>query len=214
VLSHSVTKATEHPDYNLNDINKRFEMRSLLIIIIFFALNCNSIISQVNDYWKNAKAEGSKIYTIHHLGKQIAYAVSYEGDLFKTTDAGKTWNFVSDKKEVLQLKKYKILWSGDIYCAIMHTIDGGLNWHQYDKESQEHFCKVYLKDENTGYKVACEFLSKVFTKMFTYNKDNAISLLIDYPQQCTEYFSNEKEGWALGWCLKDFREVTISSVFY
>ncbi|MBS4035636.1 MAG: hypothetical protein KGZ85_14290 [Ignavibacterium sp.] len=189
-------------------------MRTLLIIIIFFAFNCNNIISQVNDYWKNAKADDSKIYTIHHLGKQISYAVSYEGDLFKTTDGGRTWKYESDKREQLQLKNYKILWSGDIYCAIMHTTDGGLNWEQYDKEKQEHFCKVYLKDENTGYKVAYEFLCKVFTKIFTYNRDNAITILINYPQQCTEYFNNEKEGWALGWCLKDFRVVTVSSVFY
>lgn len=189
-------------------------MKSILIIIIISLLNCTLLISQVNDYWKNANAEGSKIYTIHYLGKQVGYAVSYENDLFKTTDGGKTWNFIFDKAERLQIKNYKILWSGDIYCTIMHTTDGGVNWLQYVKEKEDHFCKVYLKDENTGYKVAGDFLSKVFTTILIYDRKNEVNSIINYPRQCTEYFSNEKEGWALGWCLKNFREVTESSVFY
>jgi len=187
-------------------------MKTLLKVIILFAFNYTTIISQVNDYWKNANSEGSKIYTIHYLGKQVGYAVSYENELFKTTDGGKTWKIISDKRERPQIKNYKILWSGDIHCAVMHTTDGGLTWQQYEKEKQEHFCKVYLKDENTGYEVAYEFLSKVFSRVNSYHRDGVVSLLIDYPQQCTEYFSNEKEGWALGWCLKDFSEVSVSSL--
>ena len=87
----------------------------------------------------------------------------------------------------------------------MNTTDGGLNWFQYSKEKQDHFCKVYLKDPNVGYKTASEFLNIVSSKILSCIRNNAVETLEKKPQQCTEYFINEAEGWALGWCSKKIK---------
>jgi hypothetical protein len=88
----------------------------------------------------------------------------------------------------------------------MKTTDGGISWYPYDEEKQEHFCGVYLKDENTGYKVASEFLNKVTMEINYYYLTNKLDSILDHPQQCTEYYKSPDEGWALGWCIRNFNK--------
>ena len=70
----------------------------------------------------------------------------------------------------------------------------------------EHFCGVYLKDKNSGYSIASDFLNKVTAKILANSKNNELDLIIDHPQQCTEYYRSADEGWALGWCVKDLKK--------
>jgi hypothetical protein len=86
----------------------------------------------------------------------------------------------------------------------MRTTDGGINWIPCTPGMQEHFCRVYLKDPNSGYRPAVEFLRTVCEKVQNFIYRNETGELINHPQQCTEYYSNQDEGWAVGWCLKDF----------
>ena len=97
-------------------------------------------------------------------------------------------------------------WQADIFCSVMQTTDGGNTWIPYEQGKQEHFCGVYLKDENTGYDIAGDFLSKVTEKIKTCSEKNELDLLINNPQKCTEYYRNAEEGWALGWCVKNYRK--------
>ena len=80
---------------------------------------------------------------------------------------------------------------------MLQTTDGGSSWLPYTKEKQEHFCKVYLKDPNVDYKTASEFLAKVTKDILDSLSKNKTEGLINHPKQCTEYYSNENEGWAL-----------------
>lgn len=180
-------------------------MKIISIIIMILIPLSTEFIPQQNDYWKDAPLEGSKIFSIFFTDQQNGLAVSSKGETFKTTDSGNTWISKNEISENEKKANNKILWSADIYCSVMQTKDGGKSWSSYTKEAQEHFCGVYLKDNNSGYKIANEFLKKVSSNVFSSFKNNEISSLIDHPQQCTEYYSNEAEGWALGWCIRELK---------
>jgi hypothetical protein len=157
---------------------------------------------QDNDHWKNAPSNGPSIYTIYFTG-QAGYAVSFQNKLFVSTDNGEAW-YPDEISAMKKLKKEDFLWSGTIHCSAMKTTDGGITWIPYSSDIQEHFCRVYLSDPNTGYQAAEEFLRTVSRKVFNYFNRNEIEILQNQPQQCTEYYRSENEGWALGWCIKDF----------
>lgn len=74
----------------------------------------------------------------------------------------------------------------------------------YLLEPQKHFCMAYFKDENTGAKVAEEFLSKVVKVIKESLTKGELDSLVNSPVQCTEYYTDAQSGWALGWCIRDF----------
>jgi len=165
----------------------------------------SEFIPQQNDYWKNAPIEGSKIFSILFTDQQNGFAISATDEIFISKDSGKTWEYVKDNNGATKSNKDKKVWSADIYCSVLQTTDGGKSWLPYTNEMQEHFCKVYLKDPNVDYKTASEFLAKVSKEILGNLSHNRIESLINHPKQCTEYYSNENEGWALGWCIKEFK---------
>jgi hypothetical protein len=177
---------------------------SLLIIIIFFSVLINS---QDSNYWLNAQPGTTKIFTISFTDKMNGKAVSGEGDVLITKDGGESWDKNASQSQANDENTKDFFWTADIYCSVMQTTDAGRNWFPYEKGKQEHFCGVYLKDKNSGYNIASNFLKKVTTKILDYFKNNQLDLLIDHPQQCTEYYRSEDEGWALGWCVKNFRSI-------
>lgn len=174
-----------------------------IILVYFLAM---SIIPQNNDYWKNAPLGETKIFTISFIDKQNGMANSADGKVLTTKDGGINWGEESAARFISNTTNSEFIWKADIYCAIMKTTDGGNSWYPYDEEKQEHFCGVYLKDENTGYKVASEFLNKVTMEINYYFLTNKLDSIIDKPNQCTEYYTNPEEGWALGWCLRNFNK--------
>jgi hypothetical protein len=181
-------------------------MKAIFFVILIMLLLVRLLSAQEKAYWKNVPVNGTRIYSLIFSDKQNGYAVSDKEDFLSTNNGGETW-IVNIEKSFIQadLKNNYKLWSADIYCSVMHTMNGGITWEPYSQEQQEHFCGVYLKDENTGYKIASKFLHKVSEKIFASIYNNQVDLVINRPQQCTEYFSNEEEGWALGWCLKNFK---------
>lgn len=158
------------------------------------------------DYWKGAPTEGNLIFSVYFINTQSGYAISTNNELFITSDAGTTWKIEQDNRKEKSDEKKSIYWSADIYCSAMKTEDGGANWTPYSQKAQEHFCQVYFKDPNVEYKIASEFLNTVSEKIFAAINNNKTATLIGKPQQCTEYYSNEQEGWAVGWCLKNFNQ--------
>lgn len=158
--------------------------------------------TQNSNYWALAPTDGLKIYTIYFTADSC-YAYSYSNDLFLSTDQGSSW--VPDKMQrIINIEADKFIWSGNVYCSALKTTDGGMNWIPCTPGMQEHFCRVYLKDPNSGYQPALEFLQTVSRKVMECVSRKETGELINHPQQCTEYYSNQKEGWAVGWCLKDF----------
>ena len=180
-------------------------MKKILNVIFMLILFYSPIAPQENDYWKNAPIEGSKIYSICFTDQENGYAISANNEVFVTTDSGSNWKFINDKKVIDKSSANNSLWSADIYCSVLQTTDGGSSWLPYTKEKQEHFCKVYLKDPNVDYKTASEFLAKVTKDILDSLSKNKTEGLINHPKQCTEYYSNENEGWALGWCVKELK---------
>ncbi len=159
---------------------------------------------QNQEYWQNAAAGKIKIYTISFTDNLRGNAVAVSGENFVTFDGGEHWQQDANKLERDTNKIMPLTWQAELFCSVMLTTDNGITWLPYEKKEQEHFCSVYLKDQNTGYLVASSFLSTVTREIFKYLKKDEISFLIDNPRQCTEYYKSSEEGWALGWCLKNF----------
>ena len=165
-----------------------------------------TVIAQDDNYWANATISKNKIFAISFTNEQNGRAISAEGDVLATSDGGRNWILDNKVTFVSEKTSPQILWNAEIYCAIMKTTDGGNSWIPYDEDKQEHFCGVYLKDTNTGYKVASEFLNKVISEISYHNENNNLDSLADHPRKCTEYFRNAEEGWALGWCVRNFSQ--------
>ncbi len=174
------------------------------IILCSVLIQADSL-PQVKDYWKDAPVEGTRIYSVVFTSEQNGFAVSLNDELFITTDAGFRWTIREKNIDAVSTESNEFLWSAEIFCSAMQTIDGGTSWIPYSEGAQEHFCRVYLKDPNVDYKTASEFLNVVSSEILTAITHKHITSLINRPKQCTEYYSNEKEGWAVGWCLKNFK---------
>jgi hypothetical protein len=174
----------------------------MILILIFLQTN---YLTQTNDYWKDAPTEGTRIYSIFFTTQQEGFAVSKNNELFVSTNAGNTWNLKETNSRISVPVNNDYLWSSEIYCSAMQTKDGGNTWFPYSPQMQEHFCRVYLKDPNVDYKTASEFLNTVTSKILLCITNEDITSIANKPQQCAEYYTNENEGWALGWCLRNFK---------
>ncbi|MDH3268368.1 MAG: hypothetical protein OEM46_05890 [Ignavibacteria bacterium] len=182
------------------------EGRNIFFSLIFTLTTLIPVAAQSNDYWLNAPLGTTKIFTISFADVQNGEALTEEGDVLITTDGGISWADESNITLTNVKSSSKILWQADIYCAIMKSTDGGNSWLPYNKGKQQHFCGVYLKDDNTGYKVASDFLNKVINEIRIYSEEDKLESLLDHPQQCTEYYRNADEGWAVGWCIRNFNK--------
>lgn len=177
----------------------------LSLVITFSAFVI--INAQDNTYWVDAPPGEIKIFSVSFTSELNGKAVSAEGDVLITNDGGTNWIINQMYAGLSNQNAEEYIWTADIYCSVMQTTDSGITWFPYDKGKQEHFCGVYLKDQNSGYNIAADFLNRVTAKIFECSGNNEINLLIDHPQQCTEYYLNGGEGWALGWCVKNFKSI-------
>jgi len=180
--------------------------RTILLSIILTLFILIATPAQDNNYWSNAPTGKTKVFTISFADEQNGTAISAEGDILITADGGKRWTLNEESSAAYPKTADLILWKVDVYCSVMKTTDGGNTWFPYEEGKQEHFCGVYLKDVNTGYRVASDFLNKVTNEINNYSKNNKIDSLVDHPHQCTEYYRNADEGWALGWCVKNYNQ--------
>jgi hypothetical protein len=182
--------------------NQEDKMKIQLKMIVLICFLPVFVFCQNQFYWKDAPTQGTKIYLIKFFSSNNGVAESQFEVTLQTNDSGKSWKpgaMTENKKE-----STNYLWSAEIYCSVMSTNDGGSSWVPYLQEPQEHFCMVYFKDHNTGWKVAEEFLIKVVNTINTYIQNDNIKSLVDQPHQCTEYYTNVDSGWALGWCVRGF----------
>lgn len=177
-------------------------MKMLFKIFLISYFLSSFLMCQDRFYWGDAPASGSKIYSLKFFDSNNGIAESKSGEMLKTTDSGDHW-ILNEGKDLGNVPS-KVLWSADIYCSVMRTNNGGVTWEPYLQEQQEHFCNVYFKDQNTGWKVAEEFLNKVVNTIDDYLKKDDIKSLLNQPHQCTEYYTNVDSGWAVGWCLNSF----------
>lgn len=177
-------------------------MKKIFCLMIAALIFTSENIPQDNEYWETA-IPGERIYTVYFFDDAKVIAVSTDNEHFVSTNSGITWKFIGIKK-ISEISSEAQKLYIDIHCAVIHTTDGGKNWYPYSSEKHEHFCRVYLKDPNVGYDIAFEFLSKVTSEINHQLKSSSIESLNIHPQQCTEYYTNEIDGWALGWCVKNF----------
>jgi len=178
-------------------------MNTLIKIFLILLFLMSISYAQSKPYWNNAPVSGTKIYLIEFIDTDNGWAKSKLGEILKTTDGGKHWIVNSNPDEFSSTDLH--LWSAEIYCAVMNTTDGGITWSQYNDEMQDHFCQVYFKNENTGWKTSEEFLRKVISTIKSFIKQNDLESLYSKATQCTEYYTDMNSGWALGWCVKNYK---------
>ena len=181
-------------------------MKTVTALLFFSFILYSSNVAQQGNIGKETVSQGIKIYSITFFNSNNGLADSFFGDVLITTNGGKNWKVITG----MELEKMKATpmdtdnsWSVDIYCDVMQSIDGGENWTRYPKKKEEHFCAVYFKDENTGWKVAEEFLQKVVSTITTYLSNENWEKEIDVPQKCREYYTDMNTGWWVGWCYNN-----------
>ncbi len=179
------------------------------LLVVIFSLVLTSFsqnLSQVSEY----PSQGVKIYSLRFFDSDNGLAESFLGNQLQTTDGGKTWNVIIENQEMGNDFEYNLnapkSWSADIYCAIMLSSDGGESWIDYPKKQQEHFCQVYFEDNNTGWKVAEEFLSNVIDTIVLAKETGEFESKIGVVFKCREYYTDIDEGWTLGWCYKNLTD--------
>jgi len=180
-------------------------MKYLIKILTLTFIPLAILFGQNNFYWKDAPIKGTKIYSIKFFNSNNGVAESQFAETLFTTDSGRHWSPNTYAARINDSENY--LWSVEIYCSAMRTNDSGNTWEPYVLESQEHFCNTYFRDENTGWKVAEQFLSKVVSVINEYLYKGELDSLFSEPIQCTEYYTNAKSGWALGWCIRSFKNL-------
>ena len=182
-------------------------MKTLTVLLFFsFSLHSSNV-AQEGNIENESVSQGIKIYSINFFDSNNGLADSYFGDVLITTNGGMNWE-VKTGAEVEKLKAVSqtgtnIDWSADIYCDVMQSTDGGENWAPYPKKKEEHLCAVYFKDENTGWKVAEEFLQKVVSTITNNLSKNSWEEEIGAPQKCREYYTDMNTGWWVGWCYNN-----------
>jgi len=166
-----------------------------VILLLFTSLS----FTQSKPYWQNAPTTATKIYSIEFTDEDNGCAETKLGEVLITTDGGNHWEVNLIPSESIDISQHQ--WSADIYCSVMNTTDGGNTWNQYNDEEQDHFCQVYFKNENTSWQTAEEFLQKVVNTI----RSNDLESLNNKSTQCTEYYTDMDNGWALGWCVKNYK---------
>ncbi len=182
-------------------------MKTLTSLLFFSLIWYSSNVAQKGDFGEETISHGIKLYSISFFDSNIGLADSFYGDVLITTNGGKNWKVLTgielEKMKDTTTKDAENSWSVDIYCDVMQSTDGGENWTPYPKKKEEHFCAVYFKDENTGWKVAEEFLHKVVNTIAASIRDNIWDQKIDVPQKCREYYTDINTGWSVGWCFNN-----------
>ncbi|MDN3620808.1 YCF48-related protein [Polaribacter undariae] len=110
--------------------------------------------------WENISVDfpefsySSTISKIDFIDDKIGYATSYKGQIIKTEDAGKTWEFKS-VTNVSYPTKLKFIdentgyfMGGFNYSSILKTEDGGNTWHSLDFERVGSITSIDFNDNN------------------------------------------------------------------
>jgi photosystem II stability/assembly factor-like uncharacterized protein len=192
---------------NSSTNKKECAMKTLTTLLLVLITQYSSNVAQEGNFTIISVSQGIKIYTIKIVDSKNGWAESIFGDILITTNGGKEWG-VKTRTDLEKMKTISQIgtdngWSADIYCEVMQSTDCGESWKPYPKKQEEHFCAVYFKDENTGWKVAEEFLKKVVSTIATSIRDNNWMQKIDVPHKCREYYTDMNIGWSVGWCFNN-----------
>ena len=132
-------------------------MKTILKVFLTFISISFTVTPQHYDYWKNAPAGGSKIYSIFFTDQQNGYAVSTDSEIFITTDSGAAWNLSTAENDIVKSNVNEKFWSAEIYCSVMQTTDGGMNWLPYSKENKIIFVEFILRIQMLSIKLLLSF---------------------------------------------------------
>jgi hypothetical protein len=175
-------------------------MRFFYLLVLVSSVFLTLINKPEDNFWNEAPTDDVLLYNIYFT-QYSCYAVTGNHIYFKSYNNGSTWQ-TANSHEISKLNIKDIIWSARICCSSLKTTNGGKSWVPCSSESQDRFCRVFLKDPNTGFQPAGEFLKMVCSKIFTSLLNNESDQLKN-PRQYTEYYSSKNEGWAPGWYLSD-----------
>lgn len=147
------------------------------------------------------------VKAMHFPNTQVGYAVGREGIIFKTNDAGSTWNYLTLSSSQYNLESvfflnadtgfavgHKVQPSPCLCGILMNTIDGGKTWS--DLYFNERLNSIYFLNETIGYYVgATDTIMKSTNGGFawSYEVSSTNSNLVDI------FFPSNNRGYVLGW---------------
>ena len=111
--------------------------------------------------WDTVTLPLENFYSVSFLDENTGWIVGDAGDIFKTSDGGKTWNLVYRDENIWLFDVYPIdtnlIWAVGMHgsypyqAAIVNSVDGGLNWITTYTGNNAQFRSVKFIDALNGF---------------------------------------------------------------
>lgn len=108
--------------------------------------------------WKTLNIKGDYFYDIDFVNENIGFICGWQGGVYKTTDAGKTWASIRSVNKIFSKRHHYenidfINENNGIVCGydgeILHTNNGGISWKKIKIDTNTDFHSIYFYDINT-----------------------------------------------------------------
>jgi photosystem II stability/assembly factor-like uncharacterized protein/PKD repeat protein len=116
--------------------------------------------------------EDYSTYSVEFFSDSVGYACTYPGSMYKSTDAGKSWELIythstQTGNNCFFLNDTLGYWSqyeGGWYSSLLKTIDGGKSWSLLGAQKYLSFTDLYFSSENIGYVMGFTDISDMIYK--------------------------------------------------
>ena len=152
-------------------MNRLIVFVALLFIVVIISVGCesdgNGPTGTTSDgRWEQVQLNVDTLplenfYSVSFLDENTGWIVGDAGDIFKTSDGGKTWNLVYRDENIWLFDVYPIdtnlIWAVGMHgsypyqAAIVNSVDGGLNWITTYTGNNAQFRSVKFIDALNGF---------------------------------------------------------------
>lgn len=147
--------------YNLNRKEYNYALKS----IKFYDKNIGyatgyGIIQKTEDggnTWQILDIKSDNFYDIAIVNKNLLYVCGWQGGIYKSTDAGKTWQNTHQRNQIFSARHHYenidfINENKGVVCGyngeILYTENGGETWARIETKTNTNFHSIYFLNEN------------------------------------------------------------------
>ncbi|NQV03096.1 MAG: T9SS type A sorting domain-containing protein [Bacteroidia bacterium] len=143
----------------------------------------------------------------------VGYVCADIGQIYKTTDKGKNWEYMANSPTTESLQAMIALDEENLYACgytgtVMHSTDGAQSWEIMTAASQQNFNSIDFTPDGTGY--ICTYIGEVLRYVDPYlpvNESVAEEVVHVYPNPATDQINFSINGGVN--ISQKYQEVTI-----
>lgn len=152
-------------------------------------------------------------YGVFFITQDTGYAADYTGTLYRTTDAGGSWHFMSAVNDAgaaicfpntstgYAVTATSCFYSPYASVKMLKTENGGSSWSELSNGTNSGYClfSVFFPDDSTGYAGGISDTGCMFMKTTNGGK-NWSSSYLEYPANCNSlFFTSKNIGYMAGY---------------